>query len=81
MKGGTWKFDGYDRDNFTLGDEDAEIRGTWSFHSDTSPSMKPDSGEGSNAANEDANAGNSDAGSKVAPIIPLAKSLLKPMTP
>lgn len=64
VKGGTWKFDGYDRDNFTLGDEDAEIRGTWSFHSDTSPSTKPDSGEGSNAANEDANPGNSDAGSK-----------------
>ena len=68
MKGGTWKFDGYDRDNFTLGDEDAEIRGTWSFHSDTSPSTKPDSGEGSNAANKDTNndaiAADSDAGSK-----------------
>ena len=64
MKGGTWKFDGYDRDNFTLGDEDAEIRGTWSFHSDTFPSTKPDSGEGSNAANEDTNAADSDAGSK-----------------
>ena len=64
VKGGTWKFDGYDRDNFTLGDEDAEIRGTWSFHSDTFPSTKPDSGEGSNAANEDTNAADSDAGSK-----------------
>ena len=64
VKGGTWKFDGYDRDNFTLGNEDTEIRGTWSFHSDTSPSTKPDSDEGSNAANEDANAADSDAGSE-----------------
>lgn len=78
MKGGTWKFDGYDRDNFTLGDEDAEIRGTWSFHSDTSPSTKPDSGEGSNAANKDANAADSDAGSKAGPD---DSSKLKPMTP
>lgn len=68
VKGGTWKFDGYDRDNFMLGDENAEIRGTWSFHSDTSPSTKPDSGGESNAANKDTNndaiAADSDAGSK-----------------
>ncbi len=75
VKGGTWKFNGYDRDNFTLGDEDAEIRGTWSFHSDTSPSTKPDSGEGSNAANKDANAAGSDAGSKAGPDNSSSKKL------
>lgn len=75
VKGGTWKFDGYDRDNFTLGDEDAEIRGTWSFHSDTSPSTKPDSGEGSNAANKDANAAGSDADSKAGPDDSSSKKL------
>lgn len=64
VKGGTWKFDGYDRDNFTLGDEDAEIRGMWSFHSDTYPSTKPDSGEGSNATNKDAIAADSGASAK-----------------